>query len=134
MGPITQYRVIHVPSETVLLDSISYASSPLALAVGLIGSRGGRASLWLPHTSTIHTFGMRYALDLLFLSGDGVVLRTEFGVPAGRLLIGPRGTKAVLETKSLTPSVLTFVRTSDRVRLERIESPASGTVRHYDPL
>jgi uncharacterized protein len=48
-------------------------------------------------TSSIHTFGMRFALDLVWLARDGRVLRVDQGVGPGRLKLCLRA-GAVVET------------------------------------
>lgn len=35
----------------------------------------------------IHTVGMRFALDLIFMDGAGRVLRSVAGVPPGRIMV-----------------------------------------------
>jgi uncharacterized membrane protein (UPF0127 family) len=41
--------------------------------------------LLLPRTRSVHTFGMRFALDLHWLDGDGAVVRVDRGVRPGRV-------------------------------------------------
>ena len=41
--------------------------------------------LLLPRTRSVHTFGMRFALDLHWLDGDGAVVRVDRAVPPRRL-------------------------------------------------
>jgi uncharacterized protein len=131
---IANNRVLHVESGATILDSVAVASTVFSLAVGLIGSSDGVCSLWLPQTSVIHTFGMRYPLDMIFLSAEGVVLRMCIGVPPGRLLIGPKRTRAVLETKSCDPSIFTAIRPGESIRLERSATPVNGTQSPPEPL
>jgi uncharacterized protein len=52
--------------------------------------------LLLPRCSSVHTFGMRFALDLYFLGPDGEVLDRRQAVPPRRFA-GRRGAVAVLE-------------------------------------
>ncbi len=52
--------------------------------------------LLFPRCRSIHTFGMRFALDVFFLDAEGRVLRAELAVPPGRVLIC-RAADAVLE-------------------------------------
>jgi uncharacterized membrane protein (UPF0127 family) len=63
------------------------ASGPLARLLGLAGvaSLPCDAGLLLPRTSSVHTFGMRFALDLVWLDGAGSVVRIDRGVPPLRL-------------------------------------------------
>jgi uncharacterized membrane protein (UPF0127 family) len=55
--------------------------------------------LLIPRCRSVHTFGMRFALDLTFLDPDDQPLRVVRGVPAGRVLWCSRAT-AVLEQPS----------------------------------
>jgi uncharacterized protein len=52
--------------------------------------------LLIPCCASVHTFGMRFALDLLFLDAEGTVLAERRGVPPGRFARCP-GAAAVLE-------------------------------------
>jgi uncharacterized membrane protein (UPF0127 family) len=53
-------------------------------------------ALHLPRCRSVHTFGMRFAIDVFFLDSDGRVVRTELAVPPRRVLVC-RGAAAVLE-------------------------------------
>lgn len=57
---------------------------------------GGHALL-LRRCSSIHTFGMRFAIDLAFAAADGTVLRVIRGVPPNRVRRCPKAS-IVLET------------------------------------
>jgi uncharacterized membrane protein (UPF0127 family) len=46
---------------------------------------GSDRALHIPGTPSVHTFGMRFALDLIWLRRDGTVLRVDRDVPAWRL-------------------------------------------------
>jgi uncharacterized protein len=48
-------------------------------------------------TSSIHTFGMRFALDLVWLGRDGRVLRVDRGVGPSRMKLCVRA-RSVVET------------------------------------
>ena len=56
-------------------------------------------ALFLPRCSSVHTFGMRFPLEIRFLNERGEVIRRESRVPAGRIL-SERGASAVLEWRS----------------------------------
>jgi uncharacterized protein len=43
------------------------------------------SALLLPRTRAVHTFGMRFALDLYWLDGEGQVIRIDRAVPPRRL-------------------------------------------------
>jgi uncharacterized protein len=55
--------------------------------------------LLLPRTRSVHTFGMRFALDLHWLDGDGTVVRIDRAVPPGRIRTCLRA-RSVLEVAS----------------------------------
>src|SRR5829696_5116785 len=52
--------------------------------------------LLIPRCSSVHTFGMRFALDLYFLDRKGQVIAVQRSVPPRRLA-WQRGAAAVLE-------------------------------------
>jgi uncharacterized protein len=57
----------------------------------------GRA-LRIPRCSSVHTFWMRFPIDLVWLDGDGKVLRVDEGVR--RRISACRGAKEVVETRA----------------------------------
>jgi uncharacterized protein len=54
------------------------------------------AGLLIPRCASVHTFGMRFALDVYFLDADGRLLSLRRRVPPRRVL-RCRGAAAVLE-------------------------------------
>jgi uncharacterized membrane protein (UPF0127 family) len=52
--------------------------------------------LLIPRCASVHTFGMRFELDLFFLDGEGRVLAVRRRVPPRRV-VWHRGAAAVLE-------------------------------------
>lgn len=44
-----------------------------------------RGPLHIPRCRSVHTFGMRYPLDLVWLDGRGTVVRVDLAVPPGRV-------------------------------------------------
>lgn len=68
-----------------------------ARALGLALRRRPPAEpLLIPSCASVHTFGMRFALDLFWLDADGLVMRVDRAVPPCRLR-SCRGAAAVLE-------------------------------------
>jgi len=65
---------------------------------GLLGrpALGAGEGLLIDPCRTVHTFGMRYPLDLAFLDRDGRVRKLAYGVVPGRLA-GSRAAHATLE-------------------------------------
>jgi len=70
--------------------------------VGLIGRRAWPAgvALEIPHCRSVHTFGMRFALDLVWLGRAGEVVRVDRAVPPWRVR-SCRRARSVLELRSV---------------------------------
>jgi uncharacterized protein len=65
--------------------------------LGLAWSRSPRAAaLLLPRCRSVHTFGMRFPLDLFWLGPSGEVVRVDRGVRPWRIA-GCRSARAVIE-------------------------------------
>jgi uncharacterized protein len=77
------------------------ARGPLARLLGLAGLRTPppATGLLLPGTRSIHTFGMRFPLELVWLDRDGRVVRVDCHVRPWRVR-GCRGARAVVELPS----------------------------------
>jgi uncharacterized membrane protein (UPF0127 family) len=75
----------------------TFRSRLLGLA-GLSREQAG-AGLLIPRCASVHTFAMRFDLDLVFLARDGRELAIHRGVPPRRLL-WHRTAAAVLEIPS----------------------------------
>lgn len=91
-------RLRGLPRRRVLGRRVPVASRPLARLLGLALLGPGRAGpgLLLPGCRAVHTIGMRFPLDVVFLDRAGAVLRVERRVPPGRF-VADRRAAAVLE-------------------------------------
>jgi uncharacterized protein len=92
-------RAIDRTTGIVLAEHMVRADGFLARLVGLLGRaalREGEGLLLVP-CSSIHTLGMRFAIDVLFLDGQGEVLRAVEALPPWRVPSPVRGTRMVLE-------------------------------------
>jgi uncharacterized protein len=80
---------------------VRLAAGPLARLLGLAGLRDlpSGTGLLLPRTRSVHTLGMRFALDLVWLDRDGAVVRVDRGVRPWRVR-GCRAADAVVELPS----------------------------------
>jgi uncharacterized membrane protein (UPF0127 family) len=83
----------------VLVARLEQATSLWQRAVGLMGRRSLAADsgLWLEPCNAIHTFGMRFPVDVVFLDREGVVLRVIENLRPWRVVWTVRGARATLE-------------------------------------
>lgn len=84
------------------LDDVLYARCIGERMRGLLGKDGlpdGSAMLIEP-CGSIHTFFMRFDLDLIFLDSKDRVVRVVTGVRPGRMAFGGFGAKKVLEAEA----------------------------------
>jgi uncharacterized protein len=66
------------------------------LGLAFLGRDDAGPGLLIPRCAAVHTFGMRFPLDLYFLGTDGEILDLRRGVPPRRF-VSHRGAVAVLE-------------------------------------
>jgi uncharacterized membrane protein (UPF0127 family) len=94
-------RLSSLPRHRVLGRDVPLARGYRARLFGLAGLRREQAGagLLLPRCASVHTFGMRFRLDLVFLDSRGRPLAVRFGVRPCRLA-WHRGAAAVLEIPS----------------------------------
>jgi hypothetical protein len=91
-------RLERLPTVEVGGLEVPVATGVRARMLGLAGLDLERAGpgLLIPRCSSVHTFGMRFALALVFLDECGRALSIRHSVPARRVA-GQRGAAAVLE-------------------------------------
>ena len=79
-----RYQLIHVPTG-IAAAVVTRAESWWAKGWGVLGrgSLPAGEGLWLPGVASIHTLGVRFPLDLLFLSGDFTCLQQVAHLPPG---------------------------------------------------
>jgi uncharacterized protein len=96
--PLLAHRLRRLPVVTVLGREVRVATGPRARFLGLAHLERERAGpgLLIPRCASVHTFGMRFGLDLYFLGESGEVVAVRRGLPARRLAFCGQA-KAVLE-------------------------------------
>jgi uncharacterized membrane protein (UPF0127 family) len=75
-----------LPPALAAAYDIRRAGTPTARLLGLAGLRAlpPHAGLLLPRTRSVHTLGMRFALDLIWLAADGAIVRVDRAVKPRR--------------------------------------------------
>jgi uncharacterized membrane protein (UPF0127 family) len=85
--------------DTVVADKVDVADTRATRAMGLLSRTGldpGEA-LWIVPSRGVHTWGMRFAIDLIALDETGVVIDCVEALKPWRIRLPRRGTAGVLE-------------------------------------
>jgi uncharacterized protein len=85
--------------NTVLAERVAVAATRAARAVGLLSRSGltpGEA-LWIVPSRGVHTWGMRFAIDVVALDQEGRVIDCVSNLRPWRVRLPRRGTAGVLE-------------------------------------
>lgn len=94
------------------------ASSYTSRTRGLLGRSGYEGALLLTHTRSVHTFGMRFPIDVAFLDRELKVLEM-LHLPPWRMAMPRRGGRSVLEAEA-GAFERWGLRTGDRLELRRV--------------
>lgn len=91
-------------------------------AAGLLGRRplAGDEALWLEPCGSIHTWGMAYAIDVVFLDRDHRVLAVARAVQPWKIAWAPRGTRVAVELRA---GCARTIRPGDRLRRRSSAEP-----------
>jgi hypothetical protein len=87
------------PCVLTEIVKVAVADTFLSRFIGLLGRSGlgVEEALLIKPCASIHTFFMRFPIDLVFLDKQNRVLRICTAVGPNRVRLGPRGTVSVLE-------------------------------------
>jgi len=97
----TAGRLRGLPVVVVLDLEVPIATGPWVRFLGLshLDREKAGPGLLIPHCSSVHTFGMRFPLDLYFLDKEGAVVEVRRDIPKRCLAICRHAT-SVLELPS----------------------------------
>lgn len=93
------FKVADMDRGAVIADRAAEAASIRDRLLGLIGRKllEPGAGLWLKPCAGIHTFGMRFPIDVIILDRSESVLAVIPGVPPNRIILPRSGGASVLE-------------------------------------
>lgn len=93
--------------ERTVCEHLRVAGNFITRMVGLLGARrlDTRSGLWITPSSGVHTFGMRFAIDVVALDERNRVLRVWKNVVPQRLVFAPKKTRSVLELAAGTAAL-----------------------------
>ena len=103
---------------------IVVARTPWQRLRGLAFRRGPppREALLFPGCRSVHTFGMRFSIDVVFLDARGRVVRVAPAVPPGRL-VSCRRASAVIEVRAGAGTMVAAMAERSRNRLAEALDP-----------
>ena len=82
-----------------MLASLEVADNAGRRAWGLLGRDGYDGALLIPRTRSVHSFGMRFDLDVAFLDGDHRVVKV-ISLPRRRLAAPVWSARSVIEAEA----------------------------------
>jgi uncharacterized protein len=108
-GPPEFLRVLNITRQTVIGDRIEVADSGARRNKGLLGRTGlaQGEGLWIVPCEAVHTFAMKFAIDLIYLDRHRRVVKVRHAVRPGRIS-GSLRAHSVLE---LPPGVIVATHT-----------------------
>lgn len=83
----TRLQMVNITRQTKLATSVEVASSGAKRSKGLLGRKGlapGEA-LWIVPCEAVHTFGMQFSLDLVYLDRKHRIKKIKKNVPPWRI-------------------------------------------------
>jgi uncharacterized protein len=92
-------RVTNLTTGALVADRVGVAATRSARAVGLLNRDGLEPGegLWIVPSRGVHTCWMRFAIDVIALDEDGVVIDRVDSLKPWRMRLPRRGTAGVLE-------------------------------------
>jgi len=85
--PPVRLKIVNLTRQTVLAESAEIADHGAARNKGLLGRDGLPAGggLWIVPCEAVHTFGMRFPIDLVYIDRNKIVKKVRSSVPSWRI-------------------------------------------------
>ena len=118
---MSKLRVRNQSRNTVLGDRVGIADTSAKRKTGLLKHTRLEPGegLWIAPTEAIHTFGMKFSIDVLFLDKKRKVLKIRNEMPRSRMSICLRA-HSVLELPSGTATAMQTM-VGDQLEVEKYE-------------
>jgi uncharacterized membrane protein (UPF0127 family) len=125
---MAKLTVRNVTRNTILADRADIANTSATRRAGLLKRSGLEPGegLWIVPSEGVHTFGMKFPIDVLFLSKSRKVLKIRSQMPQSRIALSIRA-HSVLE---LPPgrAAHTLTAVGDELELDRYDDSSDGDV------
>jgi uncharacterized membrane protein (UPF0127 family) len=85
--PDTRLQAVNITRDAKLATSVEVASSGARRSKGLLGRKGlaPGEGLWIVPCEAVHTFGMQFSLDLIYLDRKHRIKKIRRNVPPWRM-------------------------------------------------
>jgi uncharacterized membrane protein (UPF0127 family) len=112
------FTLANAATGSVIAQQLSRPTGWLRRTIGLLGRDGLEAGegLWLERCWGVHTVGMRFSLDILFLDAEFRIVAFERNVRPGRLAVVYASSYHVIELPAGTLDPLDLL-IGDRLRM-----------------
>ncbi len=113
----------NLDTGAVVADRIAVADTHATRAVGLLSRAGLEPGegLWIVPSRGVHTFWMRFAIDVIALDDRGVVIDRVTEMKPWRIRLPRRGTAGVLELRAGTLDE-SGTRMGHRIELAQVQA------------
>ena len=111
-------RVENASRGTVVAERVRIASSAMDRTVGLLRTPDVPLGegLWIERSPSIHMWFMRYPIDAVFVSGDGLVTKVVANLRPWRVVWWARGARDCLELRA-GAAAMSDTQRGDELRL-----------------
>ena len=102
----------------MLAENVTKANSFLQRLKGLMGKEDApcETAFWIPSCPSIHTFFMKFPLDVIFTDRKLLVVSIYYSIPPGKILFGGWKSYHVFELK--TPGLKKdFIKKGDQLNV-----------------
>ncbi len=84
-------RLIRKKDNSIILSRLYVADSLFKRCKGLLGRKfiGRDEGLLIPKCNAIHTIGMRFPIDVVFLDEKGKIVHIKHSFPMGKIMFVP---------------------------------------------
>lgn len=85
--PERRFQIINQSRGTEMASSVEVADTAPRRSKGLLGRKGLQSgtALWIVPCESVHTFGMQFALDLVYLDKQNRIVKIRRNVPPWRM-------------------------------------------------
>lgn len=96
------YEIYNLSKENKLLDNVKIADSFFTRLGGLLGKEGldSGEGLIIKPCNSIHTFGMKFSIDVAFVDKNDLVIHIMPSLPKGKTSPIIKGAKYVIEARA----------------------------------